>query len=240
MKRATVGRLAAECLVIVIGVLVALAVDQWRTEVEEDRQLVSYLAGLEADLVADSASLAGDAIRAEQVAIGLEVLLAVVEDPGVEYDEARIARALLELQWIVDPPIRSGTWTDLVSSGNLRLLDDSALRQTLSAYYTYMARARNWGRMVTVDYDEWPAGVTVGFLSQVTTRVTADVWADVTTVLGSIDVDRAISAIRADTRSVQWLIQRRTMASDMSHGLLDLLGRRTLPALQQVRQSVSD
>jgi len=55
LGRIPAGRLAAEFLVIVIGVLLALGVDRWVAGMDERDQELAYLTGLRADFARNRA-----------------------------------------------------------------------------------------------------------------------------------------------------------------------------------------
>ncbi len=146
------GRLAAEFLLIVAGVLVALMVDAWlegRRDAEQRRQ---YLVRLSIDLQADLENIEHrlvffTGVRAE----ALQTLRALQSDAEVTTDDVLAAFYAAEN---FDFSAADGTWQDLLSTGNIRLLDDIELRLSLNAYYgqnsiimgaqdsTYRARVR--------------------------------------------------------------------------------------------------
>ena len=75
------GRLLGEFVIVVVGVLAALWVDDWR-EARSDRELETHLLeGLRSDLTRDSADIASAMIVAEARAAGADELLLLLGDP---------------------------------------------------------------------------------------------------------------------------------------------------------------
>lgn len=135
----SLGRLAAEFAVIVVGVLVALGVDAAR-EAHNDRQREEvYLQQLRADLATTAQGLAS-AISMEQAAVDAadRVIagLNVAELPNTDSLGVWILRATASSATF-HPTM--GTVTALVESGELRLLRDDELRQSVLKYHTAVA-----------------------------------------------------------------------------------------------------
>jgi len=130
-------RALVEFLVIILGVLVALGVDQWR-ESARDRQLEQeYLVRLVADLNDTRASVMStiqdfDALIDHGVAVS-RVLSGIEPFPADTL--GFLASALQVSRGGYDPAVSRGAYDDLISTGNLRVMRDEALRYRLSAFY---------------------------------------------------------------------------------------------------------
>jgi type II secretory pathway pseudopilin PulG len=129
-------RLAAEFVVIVLGVLVALAADRWIQAVDEAQQETEYLLRLAVDLSADSAVLErASAMESLRVEWGWHLLDLLREVPSTV---PATAETLLQIDWLhYGPalPSNSNTWDEILATGNLSLLQDEDLRDDLAAYY---------------------------------------------------------------------------------------------------------
>lgn len=128
--------LLGEFFVIVVGVLVALWVDQLKeTRVDAEKEveyLESFLIDLDADLVQyDSA----DAWSRRQEAAAATVL-ALYDGTQPTESVADLVAAVETAGWQYVPSITRNTIDDLRSTGNLRLIRDPALRRAIAAYYT--------------------------------------------------------------------------------------------------------
>jgi hypothetical protein len=133
-------------VVIVLGVVIALAADRWITTVDDAGLAADYLARLEADLVADSGELAQKAEASIEAAAMTRQLLLWIEGEPIP-DSVDAESALLGMivgswysPWV---PTRT-TWAELVATGNLRVLRDSEVREALGQYEELLQMATVW------------------------------------------------------------------------------------------------
>lgn len=134
-------RLAAEFTVIVVGVLVALGVDQAREARNDRAREAVYLQQLRADLTSTAERLA-DAISLEEGAIAhadrvVEGLNAATLPPADSMGNWMLLATGSSATF--HPTM--GTITALVESGELRLLRDDRLRQSVLQYHNAVATA---------------------------------------------------------------------------------------------------
>jgi len=129
-----VGRLATEFVVIVLGVLIALAVDEWVDGIDDRAAERTYLAGLRADLVRDSASHAAMADGWSRSAEYGETLLGVVQGQQLP-NTVSLLFLVREAGNVSIPQTAAATYEDLVSSGKLSLIEDMELRIAITEYY---------------------------------------------------------------------------------------------------------
>ena len=137
-RAAIVGRLAGELAVIVLGVLLALAVDRWNQGRVDSALADEYHARLLAELVADSVRLEEHRVDASRRrSAGVQLFEAVRREvPDT------IPRALFfDCGGSALPHGGGGTFSELQSTGLLRLLPSSS-RQELFDYYGYVEGMR--------------------------------------------------------------------------------------------------
>jgi len=135
-----VARAAAELLVIVVGVLIALASDRWLLAQDEAGLEQEYLSRLASDLRRDSAT---QSLRAEHARATYDradrLLAAIREGSEVVEDPARL---LTEIPWIFLYQYRidyaTETWDELGSTGRLDLLRASEFRRMLGEYHGWI------------------------------------------------------------------------------------------------------
>ncbi len=133
----------SELVIVATGVLIALAADGCRQE-RADRALERlYLNDLVVDLQTDTAQLSSVVALAEtRAAFGHSVLRAIDGDTVLTPTELAVA---LERQFYFAFPAYSRTTiSDLMSTGNLRLLRDRRLKRQLSEYYQTIERLEQW------------------------------------------------------------------------------------------------
>lgn len=130
----------AEFFVIVLGVLVALGVDEYRTELAEDALEAEYGDRLIADLVADSATFEWfEGVLNTKAA----VLTQLLADPNafVEFDDPVVKMTRVVYSTFVGLPQASAvTFNELQTTGLLSLFDDEEIRSALGAHYAGYGR----------------------------------------------------------------------------------------------------
>lgn len=133
----------SELVIVATGVLIALAADGW-SQGQADRALEQlYLGDLVVDLQSDTAQLSTVITLAETRAdLGHAVLRAMDGDTVLTPTELAVA---LERQFYFAFPAYSRTTiSDLMSTGNLRLLRDRRLKRQLSEYYQTIEQLQQW------------------------------------------------------------------------------------------------
>lgn len=142
-----------ELFVIVAGILVALSIDEWRSDMADNRLEREYLEAIRADLASDLDEL--ELIRSEIKARreAAEILIAI--------DETNMPRTVAGQVDFVYQIHRAGmlrtfspsraSIEDLTSTGNLKLIRDRELRKALIDYYN---QVEDWK-----PYAEWARSV---------------------------------------------------------------------------------
>jgi len=135
IRSTSAGFLVAEFVIISLGVLVALGADRWVRGLDEKTLTDTYMVNLQSDLRQDSASFNIAKSQAHKNVLNAGLLVSLLrEGPGPTTDRKEVLVALYELSEWVPRGFRTVTWTDLLATGNLRLLDND-LRRELSVYY---------------------------------------------------------------------------------------------------------
>jgi len=130
--------LASEFTVVFLGVLVALAVDQW-WDVQQDRALEqAYYGSLAEDLARDTAEYR---YSFEVMEVSAQVANEVLDTSLGLRDFPADAQRLFRASFLNYPQRSTATIDELMSSGNLRLLRDESVKAAMLAYYR--------------DVDEW-------------------------------------------------------------------------------------
>lgn len=126
-------RLAAEFVVIVVGVLVALGVDGWRETRQNRAEEARLLASIEADLVADSVDIAQGMASTEEVRaslLGVRQHLSGVRPLA----DANFITLVEWAGWLYEPRRNSGTYGQMVSTGSISVIRDQDVKNALAAY----------------------------------------------------------------------------------------------------------
>ena len=127
---------ATEFVVIVVGVLAALAVDQWRSERDDRKTEAEYITRLRIDVEADIENF----YRFERILEGKAHFLQSLLDDTIDSVFADDTRGLMEAKeyssYRALPDSVSTTFDELQSTGRLALIQDLAQRDALSKYYS--------------------------------------------------------------------------------------------------------
>ena len=150
------GKLVAEFLLIVIGVLVALAVETAIEDREDVHLRDEYIARIQNDVAADKEAIE---MRIEFFSavqqFSNDVLVWLQTEKPVDQNLLLASFYAAEL-WPFLPNL--STYNDLLSTGNIRLLDNIDLRMGLSAYYN-KATTSHSGWNPSEDYREIVRGI---------------------------------------------------------------------------------
>jgi|GEM_PF-3951423 len=136
-SRRSVARISAEFLLIVLGVLVALAVDRW-SESRADRELeVMYLERLRVDMIGSRSDL--QIPYYEGVEAHSRAALPYVAREQELSDSVGLVIAAYHAHRMLTPRVRDATHRELLATGNLRVIKDLELREALAELYSEVA-----------------------------------------------------------------------------------------------------
>jgi hypothetical protein len=129
------AQVVIELLLLVVGILIALAVDDWVQSRRDARSERQYLQLLVRDLERDD-EIIREFITFEdrQVADGVTAYRALRGAADIEDKEA-VAGSMSRLMSRRTLRLVRATYSDMVSTGNLRLIGNNALRDRIITYY---------------------------------------------------------------------------------------------------------
>ena len=133
-----------ELVVLVLGIFLGLQVDSWN-EARKDRVLEQqYVASLKADFQADIEELDNAIALAKSRALLGRLLISTIDKGRVEGDPNEFIWALFSSYLLNFPSYTRATINDLLSTGNLQLLQDSNLKAAVAEYYTDIEYREQW------------------------------------------------------------------------------------------------
>lgn len=134
-------RLGLEFLVIVVGVLIALAVDDWRQS-RADRALEKHLlTSLLEDLEADEVDSKNQESLVQMQLDAVDNILAVIDHPLAPSAAPKSAAGsdinswLRMLSWKAELEIAEGTYSEMIATGAFLAIRNAELRKQISSYY---------------------------------------------------------------------------------------------------------
>ena len=136
MRSINWGKLGAEFAVIVVGVLVALAVDDWYAGVQLRSAEITWVTGLRDDLRNDQANLTDHIAAVDKSAEAIHALLASIDDPSREIsdplDYLRKVK-LAVITYFFEPT--DTTITELTGGGSLSAISNRELVRAVIDYH---------------------------------------------------------------------------------------------------------
>ncbi|WDI32191.1 hypothetical protein PUV54_03165 [Hyphococcus flavus] len=126
---------ALDFVIVVVGVFIGIQVANWNEAQAESRRAFQSLEELRAEY--ESIAVITDELVGfyEGVIGDLQIVVSTVHEGGIDDEaEAALIRALSYGDVFGDPPPPSGTFRDLQSAGELRLITDKVLRLRLIEY----------------------------------------------------------------------------------------------------------
>jgi hypothetical protein len=160
LVRAT-ARGLAEFVVIVVGVLVAFALDDWANRRADRNAEAAYLSALAADLRADSSVLVGAHIpnveRAQSVLARLGPI--VHNSQPFPADTVALLKDIARSHIFILRVGARTTFDELLATGALRLLDQAELRAAVVAYYSFKDLADLRGELRASEYGDMVRGM---------------------------------------------------------------------------------
>ncbi len=141
-KGKSLGRAAAESLLIMFGVLAALAVQSWWDNKVEREVLLSHLIAVQDELHEARESIAENLRQSGLTIDRTHTVLTILADTQTEAMPDSFIEIVSEMYDIKDPAIPLSAYDAFVSSGSLRLIKDKALRAKFAEYRNGVGRVK--------------------------------------------------------------------------------------------------
>ncbi len=140
VQRSNVRWLAAELIVVLLGVFIALAADGWREDLQRVQEEKLYLDRLSDDLAATLNMFLFVQARLETMGDATLTLIEIQEGGEGRFSVDPDSLAALYIratgpEWVPSILERGATYRELVASGRLQLLRDRQLRGRLVFFY---------------------------------------------------------------------------------------------------------
>ncbi len=136
--------LVLELVVVVVGIFLGLQVDSWN-DARKDRVLEhQYVVSLKTDFQADIEELDEAIALAKSRAQLGRLLISSIDKDRVEGDPNEFIWAVYSSFLLNFPSYTRATINDLLSTGNLQLLQDANLKAAVAEYYTDIEYREQW------------------------------------------------------------------------------------------------
>jgi hypothetical protein len=138
-----------EFLLVVLGVLLALQLDNWNEQRKDRALFQDYLVQLQADLREDIEQAEGRIETAKALDELAAYLIAVIEGRAAQpIDNNRLVSALLVAGYANLDLVNRQTYDELISTGNLRLFPDTMLKREVVTYYFRQELGEQWNTLI--------------------------------------------------------------------------------------------
>lgn len=136
--RISSAKVAVELGIIIVGVLIALAADGWRQGLVDRAAELSYRQRILEDLNTGEDQLNSGIARFEQVTADLDFLIEAELSSSSDDELTQRFTGAAAYGGSQDRYDHDDTYEELVSSGNLSIIESAELRDSLGTYYAFV------------------------------------------------------------------------------------------------------
>ncbi len=150
---------AVDFVIVVVGVFVGIEVSNWNEARQNRAEEVRYYRQIREDLVTDLATLQRARVRSFYNDRAAELALASLSSgPAPGRPTGTVAASFHRAGFLYLPMASRGTYDELISTGNLGLLRDEALKDRILDYYSAFQETRQWDPLLREQQkDYWSA-----------------------------------------------------------------------------------
>ncbi len=161
-----------EILIVIIGITIAFSLNKWAQNKQQESQKQQYLVNLKSELEADKEALENNV---EQLRIKMATVDKIIPVLGGDDNNAKMAviNGIFSVSRLSNFSANDITYHTLINSGDLKLLDDFALKTAIQRHYSnYEDMMKDYERQENIhkeylgryfiqnaDYDAFPKGV---------------------------------------------------------------------------------
>ena len=127
-----------EIVLVVIGILIALQINNWNEQRKDRIQEKNFLSRLEIEIMIDIENISNSILANKNRMQRAEFLMATINHPEMAEDSATYFITSIEYAGYTNNPIVSdNTFEEIKSSGKLSLIRNEKLRSAIQEYYSW-------------------------------------------------------------------------------------------------------
>ena len=158
-----------EIALVMIGILLALQVNNWNEEQQLKKERITILQNLKEDLTNDIENYQHSILRLEDRQKVVDKVLVLFENIPNKIDSSKTARNLLVLGFIEDHNPNFSTYNEIQGSGKLALINSKKIKKALANYKStvdnFKVIGSNWNEDIK-DYERIVSGYFKGQIYQ--------------------------------------------------------------------------
>ncbi len=136
-RRRTFFQILIELALLIIGVLAALAVDNWRQSIGEKKMGRDYLINLREAIQEDTAVIKVEIKRGFDKENAATQVLQLI-DSGKTVSPEAFEDLIENILMIVNPAFMTAVYEELKSTGNLKLIHNDDIKKNIILYYSFL------------------------------------------------------------------------------------------------------
>jgi len=125
-----------EILLVMIGILLALQVNNWNEERKDRRLEKEYIARLKGEMLKNLEGSTNQILYSSFQVANVDKLLSALSVDTVYSNPEPLAVAIEHVGWLNPVQYVNDVWNELINNGNIRLLKNDSLRDNLTSYHS--------------------------------------------------------------------------------------------------------
>jgi hypothetical protein len=222
----TVGNILLQVFLIFIGVLAALAVENFKSSLSDSQREKEYLFAFREALTSDTASVNRELVRCHEKLMASKEMLQLVTTNGSVSPESFDALST-SIIMLIHPIYNFAIYEDLKSSSNLRLITNSSLRTAIILHYTQLS---------DVTQIELPTELRISYNYAFTDQLEYEEF----TFEKEFNPELIIGRIRKDEQAQLYLKRLQKDVTSIRNNLLYSILPRSLDLLDKVNEEINN
>jgi hypothetical protein len=145
-------RISVEAAAIVASILLAFAIDAWWDHRVEQEDLLEYLLAFEQELIESRKDIEVALVLSTGVLQTADEVFLVLSDSELSSLPGTFAETIGNIYKIHSPDLNTGAYEDMVSSGNMRLIENQTLSDHIKQYMQSVSSVRYVNQVLWSSY----------------------------------------------------------------------------------------